>query len=318
MATFQEKLDKVRKGENLSAASLTFLSDLSSEDRATLRSVWPELPRQARKKIVAELVTLAEDNIEFHFRHVFLTALEDSDPDVRLSAIEGLYEDESKLLLGRLIPMLRTDPEPAVREAVAKALGRFTFLAHCAKLTDQGTLLRATLLESAEDEDEDEDVRRRSVEALGYFHGDKEVQDLIAETYQQGGTAAESAIFAMGRSMEERWQQTVLDELKSETAAMRFEAARAAGEMELEDALTDLVGMVEEDSDSEVRLAAVWALGQIGGKAAAKAITRLLKSQDPAIREAAQEALQEALFAVDPLTIPGATSTPTIQAPSNN
>ncbi len=300
---FTEKLNKAGKGaDNPSRSSLTFLSDLSSEDRATFREMWPHFSTERRRYIVSDLAEMAEDNIELNFRHVFLASLEDSDPQVRLSAIEGLYEDESKLLLGRLMSMLRDDGSAEVREAVASALGRFTYMAHCDKLGAQGDKLRDVLLSSARDGKEEANVRRRSIEALGYFHEDGDVQELIVHAYEQGGLYAESALFAMGRSMDDRWQQIVLDELQSERPAMRYEAARAAGEMALEDSLPGLIRLVS-DRDVEVRLMAVWALGQIGGKPAAQALARLLKSNEPAIREAAQDALQEVAFSSDPLNM---------------
>ncbi|HEX9990421.1 MAG TPA: HEAT repeat domain-containing protein [Chloroflexia bacterium] len=282
--------------------SLTFLSDLSSDNRATLREMWPSFHVGRRRHIISDLVTMAEDNIELDFRHVFLFGLEDWDEQVRFSAIEGLYEDESRLLLGRLITIVRNDPDERVREAAAKALGRFTYLAQCDKLGSPSDKLRSVLLESARDTQEKPDVRRRAVEALGYLDGDADVQDLIRDTYERGGVQAESAVFAMGRSMDALWNKIVLGELGSEQAAMRYEAARAAGEMVLEDAIPRLALMID-DEDSEVRLAAVWALGQIGGRVAAQAIALALKSDDPAMREAAKEALQELAFSADPLNV---------------
>ena len=89
----------------------------------------------------------------------------------------------------------------------------------------------------------------------------------------EGGRQAESAVFAMGRNMDARWQQTVLDELDSDAPGMRYEAARAAGEMTLEDALPMLARLID-DEDLEVRLASVWALGQIGGRPAAEALSQ--------------------------------------------
>jgi HEAT repeat protein len=302
MATFREKLRDAGKGEEPSAASLTFMSDLSSEDRATLREMWPGLETKRRRYIVGELVTIAEDNIELDFRHVFLVALEDTDAEVRLLAIDGLFEDNSKLLLGRLLHILGSDPDSRVREAAASALGRFTYLAQCDKIAQpQAGALREGLLQSARD-DKETDVRRRSIEALGYFHGDAEVQDLIANAYKQGGRHAESALFAMGRSMDARWEPIVLDELKSDKSSIRYEAAHAAGEMVLEDALPELARIID-DRDIEVRLAAVWALGQIGGKPAANALVRALQSPEPALREAAQEAMGEVAFSANPLSI---------------
>jgi HEAT repeat protein len=83
---------------------------------------------------------------------------------------------------------------------------------------------------------------------------------------------------------------------------MRYEAAHSAGEMVLKEAAPRLVDLID-DEDTEVRLMAIWALGQIGGAPASRALTENLQSKDPAIREAAQEALQEIAFAADPLNV---------------
>src|SRR5438094_7991609 len=103
MPTFKEKVTSLGLGQNPSTAALTFLSDLSTEDRTTVREEWPRLPVARRRNIVGHLVTMAEDNLELYFRPMYLVALDDSDAKVRLSAIEGLYEDNSKLTMGKLI-----------------------------------------------------------------------------------------------------------------------------------------------------------------------------------------------------------------------
>jgi HEAT repeat protein len=303
MATFNEKLQAAGRGNPPAVSALTFLDDLNSEDRATLREGWPTLPLERRRYIIKQLADIAETNIDMNFRHVFLVGLQDEDADVRVAAIEGLFEDESRLLLGRLLDILRRDPEDSVREAAASALGRFTYIAHCGdKLGEQGDKLRQTLLDSANDDTEEASVRRRAVESLGYFQGDPRVEKLIADAYESGGQQAESAVFAMGRSMDPRWEQVVLDELESSRAAMRYEAARAAGEMTLADALPFLSRMIR-DRDSEVKLMAIWALGQIGGKPATEALNEALRSNEPAVREAAQEAMDEIAFNSNPLDV---------------
>lgn len=304
MASFREKLENIGKGDRPSTKDLKVLSDLSSEDRATLREVWSGFPLQRRKQIISSLVALIEDNIDFDFRRVFINALEDADADVRTTAIEGLAEDSSTLLLSRLLNMLRNDPDPSVRESSATALGRFTYLAQCNKLspTAQDKNLRDTLVQAARDRAEDEDVRRRAVESLGYFNADKEIQELIAEEYKQGRQHGESAVLAMGRTMDREWTPIILHELKSERPAMRYEAAHAAGEIGLEEALPRLTEMVD-DPDSEVKLSAIWALGQIGGKPAADALALAAKSDNPAVRDAAQDAIQELAFSANPLDV---------------
>ncbi|MGA7730798.1 MAG: HEAT repeat domain-containing protein [Chloroflexia bacterium] len=304
MSSFKEKLDKLATGGKPDAASLKFLSDLTSEDRATLRDVWPRIPIDSRARIISALATIAEDNIDYDFRRVFLNALEDANANVRKGAIDGLAEDNSTLLLGRLLTLLRNDPDIGVREASATALGRFTYLAQCNKLgmPSEGGRLRATLLESARDRAEEDGVRRRAVESLGYFNQDKEVQELIAGQYKRGERHAESALFAMGRTMDKEWSPIVMHELNNARPAMRYEAAHAAGEMALEDALPRLSELVD-DPDLEVRLSAIWALGQIGGKPAAEALSHALTSDNQAVREAAQEALYEIAFSANPMSV---------------
>src|SRR3954468_15586484 len=134
MATFTEKLQTLDGEKAPSTAALNFLSDLSTEDRTAFRHFWPGLPTERRRKITSTLATLAEDNIDLYFRPVFLITLEDVDPKVRLSSIEGLFEDESKILLARLLGIVRDDPDEDVREAAAIALGRFTYRAQCGQL----------------------------------------------------------------------------------------------------------------------------------------------------------------------------------------
>src|SRR5207253_1065261 len=175
---------------------------------------WPELPVERRRRIVDLLTTMGEDNIELFFRPVFLVLLADSDVQVRVAAIEGLIEDESKQLMSRLIDLLQHDPEAPVREAAAIALGRFSYRAQCDKLGDDASRLREALLRSARTEQTE--VRRRAIESLGYLNGDAEVQELITKAYERGGRDAESAVFAMGRNVDARWEQTILDELESE------------------------------------------------------------------------------------------------------
>jgi HEAT repeat protein len=304
MTSFKEQIEKLREGGKPTVASLKFLSDLGSEDRAVLHDQWPKLPTDIRLRVVSSLATIAEDNIDYDFRRVFLNALEDEDAEVRREAIEGLVEDHSTLLMGRLLSMLRNDREESVREAAAIALGRFTYRAQCNKLgiPTEGSRLRDTLLAAARDKSEDEEVVRRAVESLGYYHEDKDVQELIALQYKKRDEFAESAVLAMGRTMNPEWTPIIMHELNSEEPAMRYEAAHSAGEMGLREAAPRLVDLID-DEDTEVRLMAIWALGQIGGAPASRALTENLQSSDPAIRDAAQEALQEIAFAADPLNV---------------
>ena len=60
------------------------------------------------------------------------------DPEVREKAIEGLWEDEDRLLISTLCDLTKDDPSPKVRAAAAMALGKFAILAQDGKLLEKG------------------------------------------------------------------------------------------------------------------------------------------------------------------------------------
>jgi HEAT repeat protein len=99
----------------------------------------------------------------------------------------------------------------------------------------------------------------------------------------------------MGRSADERWAPQVCAELESISPELRFEAARAVGELEVEDAVPALIKM-GADSDRLVREAAIWSLSQVGGEAARKALKRFLRQADPDEKDFVQDALDNLDF----------------------
>jgi len=108
----------------------------------------------------------------------------------------------------------------------------------------------------------------------------------------------------MGVNLDPSWQKVILAELSSPYPEVRYEAAEAAGEMELRQAVPTLVRMLQ-DEDAEVRMAAAGALGMIGGRQARKALEQCLKGEDELLKEAARLALEELLFMEEPLVVPG-------------
>ncbi|HMA35113.1 MAG TPA: HEAT repeat domain-containing protein [Chloroflexia bacterium] len=286
----------------LPAASLTFLSDIPSEHRATLALMWPGIALARRRKIVATLVTLAEDNIEYDFTTVFGVLLADPDAQVRRLAIEGLVEDESINTVRRLIGVLDADADSAVRAAAANALGPAALRAETGKLKGEWPeRLRSALLRAVRDPAATEEVRRRALESVAYFCANPDVEAEIARAYGGGSQLLQaSAIHAMGRNMSRRWTPLVLQELHSPEPMLRFEAAQAVGELGERANVPALLPLLEDD-DLEVQLAAIGALGQLGGRVAIQALQMLAPEADATIREAVDEALMEIRYASDPL-----------------
>jgi HEAT repeat protein len=280
----------------LAMRDLRPLSDLDPSKRSVFFEVWPTIIPLRRSEIVHALVDLAEDNVDLHFQTVLLWCLEDEDADVRTTTIEGLWESELPSVLRRLLTLLRSDPVPAVRAAAAIGLSRFAYLAEMGELDGEySEALRDGLLATIQDKRQPQDVRRRALESAGYYASEDDVLEEIQQAYSaEELELRESALVAMGRTMLPRWLPLIARELESRSPAMRYEAASAAGEMgEEARPLVVRVGRLLGDNDTEVALAAIRALGQIGGEAAQRILRDATKSENEARAQAAAEALAE-------------------------
>lgn len=297
--TLPESLrDVLESAEPLRATTLTALSDVPAAELQGHKERWLGAPTERRHKLLMMLRSLADDNVELNFNSIFQLGLDDPSPEVRQVAIEGLWEDEGTALLERLQSLVVNDPDPAVRAAAATGLGRFAFLAAAGDLPGpRADQLQEVLRRALVDTSDGTELQRRLVEALAYFHDDSLVHDFIGRLYREGEEPEqESALVAMGRSMDMRWRDAVMDELKNEDAGIRFQAARAAGEMGLQETVPQLIALSDE-SDPEVRATAIWALGQIGSKLAREKLELLTQCDAEDVCEAAEEALGEATYA---------------------
>jgi HEAT repeat protein len=300
---FQQQLEALGSGD-VSPAGLQFLTDLTREQKAQFREVWNTLPLERRQQVAQQLVELAELSVELDFDRVFQVALDDEDDQVRATAIEGLWENESVSLLRRLLEFLEHDRSPLVQTAVMRSLARYALRAVNGQLDEEWPeRLKAVLLRFADDGRASVEVRRRAVEAVAVFPDDEAVQASIAAAYaDRRRSMRASALYAMGRNLDERWLDTVLDELGSAEPILRFEAARASGELGSQRAVPILIDLLD-DPDREAQLAAVAALGKLGGRTAGTALRKLLQSDDEVLRDAAEEALDELNFGSNPLII---------------
>jgi HEAT repeat protein len=302
---FEALLNRLKDSSvSLAKVGIQMLADLPREDATRLAQNWMEIDTKRRRAIAAAMVELAEENFELDFTSAFYVLTGDADPKVRIDAIEGLWESTTYETADLLVSLLRKDPEPEVRAAAATSLGRITYLIHMEK-TDRITSqrVREALLAVYEDPTQPTMVKRRALEALAYICDD-EITNMIAEAYRSDDEDFKaSAIFAMGRNCDLKWADTIMAEMNSPEPAIRFEAARAAGELEDENAVPQLEEMIS-DPDKQVCTAAIIALGLIGGQRAKRALQKHRQSEDADIREAVEEALEEAMFLEEPLHFP--------------
>jgi HEAT repeat protein len=281
-------------GEVLPRADLAFLSDLDASQIDRLRRAWPSLDTDRRRDILREIGLLATDHIELNFDRVDRLALEDSDAEVRRRAIGNLWESEDPALAPALVTILVHDPDDETRAAAASALGTFVYLGEIGRVpADVLHRLEPELLRSAQEGDPR--VRLSSLESLGYSSR-PEVPGLIRAAYLNGEDRWKRAsLVAMARSADEGWEPEVLAELRSPSPALRLEAARSAGELELRGSVAELVDLLD-DADIAVRRASIWSLGQIGGKRSADVLGRLLKAGDEEEVPLIEDALNQLAF----------------------
>jgi hypothetical protein len=286
----------IHNPEPVTGRDLYAFSDLSRSDAEAVRQLWSAIPAERRRTVVHNLVDLAEHDLDWHLGRILRIALQDADADVRRTAIEGLWEETASDLLGPLIDALRRDADERVRAAAATALGNYVLAGELDEM-DAALAMRAeqALLEVLRNDDEPVAVQSRALESIAYS-GETGVRQLIEDAYYSPHEPLRvSALVAMGRSADVHWRSYARAELQSPTPAMRAEAARACGELEARNALNDLLQLLEDDSQL-VRLAAIFALGRLGGKEAREALRTVSAENSGVEAEAADEALDEIMF----------------------
>ena len=289
-------------GKPLKMGHLSTLSDLDSASFTCFRETWSVIDSSRRRELIARLKEMSEDNIEFSFDRIFKLALSAPGDAVRQEAIKGLWEDNEPSLIRPLVQLLEHDPSPQVREAAALSLRRFTLMAENQQIrNDYRTELAQTLLNIFNNTEEEPAVRRRALEAVAPLSL-PEITRAIWGAYRQDDPAFKSsALYAMGQNCDLLWLPTILLEMGNELPEIRYEASVAAGELGEPEAVPQLIDTLKS-RDLELRLAAIIALGKIGGTEAKRALSLLRSDGSQAVRDAAEHALEEAECLDEPLS----------------
>jgi HEAT repeat protein len=266
-----------------------------------VREVWGGLPLEYRQKLLQQLVDVSETNFELDYRALAFMVLADDDAESRATAIDLLWEDETLELMDRLIDIAQWDESVQVRAGAAAALGRFILLGELGDLPERETVrAQDVVVNLLTDTDEDVEVRRRALEAIANC-GHELVTEAIEEAFDSDDPRMQaSAVFAMGRTCDSRWNKFVLREISNPDPAVRYEAARASGELEIEEAVPHLARLAQ-GRDREIKEVAIWSLGEIGGSYALRVLGSLAdeaeKNDDEDLLEAIDEALGNASLA---------------------
>lgn len=299
--TFQPALDVLlNEQKRLTRRVLEQFSDIDPQSLAALNEAWPGVPRARKLSLLSGLVTLMDSDTLVSFEDLGRALLGDPDAAVRAQAIRLLAETDDTRLLPTLIDIMNNDAEVDPRVEASRLLGEFVLLGELEKLPDGKQRMIEDALLRIEAGEGKAELRRRALEALGYSSR-PEVAVLIDSAFRrQDPYWVASALVAMGRSSDERWEEQVLSMLLNDDVRIRLAATEAAGELHLRAAGPMLLKMLEDEDDQAVTTAALWSMSQIGGEEIRIYLQSLLdKAEDDAQIEFLEDALDNLSFTED-------------------
>jgi HEAT repeat protein len=276
-------------------------SDISAEDLNLINIIWGKVDPKRRAALMADLEPLLEADTLLCFDALAQFTLSDPEASVRSHALGLLWETEDPLLIPILLGLLQHDPSNEVKAAAARAFGKFVQMGELEEIPANSLKEIEELLLDVLQNSEDPGIQSKALEALGYSSR-KEVPVLINKAYQEKDTRRiSSALYAMGRSLDRKWENQVLEMIDHHDEEVKIEAIRAAGELELVSARVTLIEIAaDENEDWDVRMAAMWSLSQIGGEEARDALEDLLeKAEDEEEADIIEEALDNLSFTED-------------------
>ena len=270
------------------------LSDISPENLSTLSVTWDSINVDRRRGLIEDLEQLTDTNNLLTFESVFRIAIKDVDDQVRFYATRAIEIFDTDDLIPFFISVLEGERSVDVRAVTASVLGKYIFRGELDKVSLKiKEQIEDTLFQILES-DQPSQIKRSALEAISYSSR-SEIQEYILEAYNSDDEDwIASAIFAMGRSLDQQFSEMVLNQLQHTTPKIRLEAVRASGELVLEEAIPVILDLL--DDLPEIRGAAIWTLSQIGGEDAGPAIHQLL---DDEVSEDEVELIQQALERLD-------------------
>ena len=299
--SFQTVLDALMNRDNpFPPTYLHRFSDLDRIDQAELEKIWEFIPLERRRSLLEDLEELNDADTLVSFDTLAIFALDDDDPQVRASAIRLLWETNDKKLGPVFIRIMENDSDVEVRAAAANILGGFIYLGEIEEIpANLLAKVENSLLKVTQGKDQSL-VRRRALESLG-FSSRPEVPGLLRQAFTSGKPEwLESALFAMGRSADQVWEEDVLDQLSNPSPVIQEAAVRAAGELSLESARTTLLEILAEVEDDDLWASTIWSLSQIGGEHVRPTLERLLdETEDDDEVSILEEALDNLSFTED-------------------
>jgi hypothetical protein len=300
--TFQNVLDYLLESKkDIPKSHLKFYSDLDPNALKLFLDVWPSVQLTRKFSLLDKLLSHLDEDTIVSYEEIGRALLDDPDGEVRARAIRLLVESDDPKLARKLIDILLNDTCLAPRLEAVQLLGEFVLLGELDKVNQSLQRKMEDALISIVRSEADSVLRKRALESLG-FSSHPEIAALIESAFERVDPAwIASALRAMGRSHDGRWNENVISMLLDEDPLVKFAAVEAAGQLVIEDAVPILLQILDdEEEDEEVATAAIWALSQIGGDDARTYLVALIdQTEDEDLVEFLEDALENLNFTED-------------------
>lgn len=298
---FQKIIDELENGaQELPRRSLQDFSDIDSASLKALLTAWPRIKPDRKRTLLEALQSLADSDTLVSFDDFARAMLNDDDAQVRARAIRLLDECDDVKLAPVFIKILNNDPDENARAEAAFALGKYVELGELEEIAEPVQRQVEDALLAKENSDDKLIIRRNALESLGYSSR-PEVVTLIQSAFKRENPDWQaSALFAMGLSADDRWEEDILSRLEDDRPRVQLAAVQAAGQLGLTSARETLFKVLEDIEDDDMTGAAIWSLSQIGGEDVRAYIENLLdQTDDTGQIEFLEEALDNLAFTED-------------------
>lgn len=296
--TFQSILDHLLDSKkDIPQSHLRHYSDLDPKSLRLFLDIWPRVTPDRKLLLLDHLVAHLEADTLVSYEDIGRELLNDAEGEVRARAISLLAESDDPKIVQPLLDIFLKDSVLAPRIEAANLLGEFVLLGELEELNEALQHEIEDALISVIRSDENPTLRRHALEALGYSSREETINILESAYQREDPIWVASALHAMGRSHDNRWNDSVVSKLLDSDPRIRFAAAEAAGELNIEEAAPIMLQMLEdEEEDDDVVSAAIWSLSQIGGEDARAYLINLLEQTED---EDAIEFLESAIENLD-------------------
>lgn len=219
------------------------LSDLSRERSERLRKVLAEMADGPRSAFYRAMDESSLNSFEYNFAPIANIGIDDPEGDIRAASIHVLGFEDDRETGERILDAAQNDPDLRARIAAIEILGQYMFESAVEnRIPVNKQRLQKVLADLIENRDEM--VRRAAV--VSYAVSEDERVKEIVSGYLAGNDREEliAGLTAVRHALGEDWDESVLELIRHDDEDVCREAIRAAGALQLREALPALYEII--------------------------------------------------------------------------